>query len=210
MISHQHRCIFIHIPRTAGTSIEDWLSPDPQWRASPEEKHLTSIQARRLYRVYWDDYFKFTFVRSPYTRSASLLSRYSSFYGVGIKKGAIHFGKYKARFGSPMTLEHDLRFYRYNELLELDSFCERPYRPHSVYGNILTESLDKVYRFEDLQDAVVDIAERLRLPAPRLAHRVAALKALDPGILQSSRSIQRVNKLYANDFEVYGYERILP
>lgn len=48
MISHEHRLIFIHIPRTAGTSFEKWILGKDQWDINPAEKHLTAAEAKKL------------------------------------------------------------------------------------------------------------------------------------------------------------------
>src|SRR5215831_10616553 len=61
MISHVHRCIFIHIERTGGTSVELALSGFDWWaRWSREEKHLTAAAAIARYgRETWDRYLTF-------------------------------------------------------------------------------------------------------------------------------------------------------
>jgi len=65
MISHEHKCIFIHIPHTGGSSIEvalvgkNWIDVDQK------TKHLDWKEAKALYSEYWDSYFKFSVVRNP-------------------------------------------------------------------------------------------------------------------------------------------------
>ena len=94
-ISHQLRCIFVHIPKTAGTSIEKALGIFGDWKqenrrmmfgysaaklangkelSSPFLQHLT---ARELNEILPDEiwsYFKFSFVRNPWDRIVSVFS----------------------------------------------------------------------------------------------------------------------------------------
>ncbi|UFZ04091.1 sulfotransferase family protein [Bradyrhizobium ontarionense] len=86
MICHSHRFIFVHVPKTSGTSIKDALgqaiygagsapefliSPNPHYppayTASVEE-HITATKlAASLPADVWDSYFKFGFVRNPFS-----------------------------------------------------------------------------------------------------------------------------------------------
>lgn len=84
MISHQHRFIFIHIPKTAGTSIETALR-DGSCRLLPGEwdhgrvphtplNHLTLqelVDYDLLTPAQLKSYFKFCFVRNPWDRLVS-------------------------------------------------------------------------------------------------------------------------------------------
>jgi hypothetical protein len=81
MISHEHKALFIHIPRTGGTSVEKAFGIDNLWQSSPEEKHLSASQARAFYgKEIWKKYFKFSFVRNPWDRMVSLWK--SKYYGI--------------------------------------------------------------------------------------------------------------------------------
>ncbi len=89
MINHEHKFIFIHIPKCAGSSIKDYYFNFPKldWRKPnyellygwcPKRKihlqHATSEQLLKLELVQpeiWNSYFKFTFVRNPFDRSYS-------------------------------------------------------------------------------------------------------------------------------------------
>lgn len=80
------RCIFIHIPKTGGTSIEyllginvNDLTPDTEKIFGIKDnkvlQHLTAMELRKEYipRDKFEGYFKFAFVRNPYDR---ILSEY--------------------------------------------------------------------------------------------------------------------------------------
>ena len=72
MICHKHKCILVHIPACAGSSMEKAIVGYDWWDKDPETKHLKSHQAKKIYSEYWSDYFKFSFVRNPWSRTLSL------------------------------------------------------------------------------------------------------------------------------------------
>lgn len=61
MISHKHKCIFIHIPSTSGTYIENLFNGDS---TLDDTRHLSIYKYKEMYHDYWDSYFKFTIVRN--------------------------------------------------------------------------------------------------------------------------------------------------
>lgn len=91
MISHNHKCIFVHIPKCGGQSIEhifldalglSWNNRSPLLlRANsnpqvgpPRLAHLTYkdyIRYCYLSRALWEEYLSFSVVRNPYSRVAS-------------------------------------------------------------------------------------------------------------------------------------------
>ena len=88
MISHKHKCIFIHVPKVAGQSIESsfindlnltWenrkellLMDNPDSKLGPPKlAHLLAedyVKYHYLSQELFDNYFKFTFVRNPFDR----------------------------------------------------------------------------------------------------------------------------------------------
>lgn len=159
MISHKYKCIFIHIQRTAGTSIEDWVYGKDWWDVHKHTKHLLASQAKQIYKEYWDEYFKFSFVRNPWDRTVSML-RFKNFFGVDVNNnGIININRHKNRNGFPFTVEK--RFNKYDHLID-DSNHEE----YCVYGNILDEELDFVGRFENLYEDLEYIRDRLKIEKP--------------------------------------------
>ena len=60
MINHKYKLIFIHIPRTGGSSIEKAIlnNNSSWWKIHAPSKHLTAYSAKKIYQPYWDDYLK--------------------------------------------------------------------------------------------------------------------------------------------------------
>lgn len=67
MINHEKKFLFIHIPRTGGTSIRKLIGQS-------ENEHMNLRDYLGKYNL--DDYFKFAFVRSPYDKIASGIAVY--------------------------------------------------------------------------------------------------------------------------------------
>lgn len=75
MISHTNKFIFVQIPKTGCTSIESVLQSHAEpvlqghhsWD-SPQHKHITlKAQQRLLGQAMFEQYYKFAFVRNPYS-----------------------------------------------------------------------------------------------------------------------------------------------
>jgi hypothetical protein len=99
MICHNRKIVFIHIPRTAGLSIEHYLFPDYDFNDKRNKtlmygwdkksgwlNHLTCNEIRMngyLSESKYNEYFKFAFVRNPWER---LVSEYAWKFGNDFKK----------------------------------------------------------------------------------------------------------------------------
>lgn len=64
MITHDHKLIFIHIPKCAGRSVADTF--DQRF------DHFTATYYEKEYRMYWNEYSKFAIIRNPYARLVSI------------------------------------------------------------------------------------------------------------------------------------------
>lgn len=199
MINHQYKCIFIHVPRAAGTSVEIWINGIDQWDLDKRTKHLTASQAKRLYSEYWDEYFKFTIIRNPWARMVSC-AKFPRHFGVRISRsGHLDIRKYKKKFGYPKTLECDYRFYSRNE------FDLEKVKTKSVYQNIIDEPIDYVGLFEELPEVTLFLQDQLKIPTkfPQTKHIESKF-----GGYQNyyDRSVQEeVEDLYLEDIKKWGF-----
>jgi chondroitin 4-sulfotransferase 11 len=77
MISHKYKCIHIHIPKCAGTSIDTALFGSVVSEFDRKHKlwkqHATAQQAKKYYtnEEQWNNYFKFAITRNPFDKMVS-------------------------------------------------------------------------------------------------------------------------------------------
>lgn len=65
MISHKYRCVFTHVTKTAGRSVEEILEEKGNHNTLLEDK-------KQLNQKEYEDYFKWTIVRNPFDRFVSM------------------------------------------------------------------------------------------------------------------------------------------
>lgn len=84
MVNHEHKFIFIHVPRTGGTSIEsqfqynDLSEKTKHWNLNDWKDHLSSRE--------FNSYFKFTFIRNPWD---IMISKYRAPYFSTERRGGL-------------------------------------------------------------------------------------------------------------------------
>lgn len=196
MINHKYKIIFIHIPRTGGTSIETAIVGRNWWKVHPPSKHLTAHIAKKVYAEYWDDYFKFTFIRNPWDRMVSLL-KYGAFYGV------------KFNFTDKMLIdeylehcnkiEYDKRFFHLNQFKDFTP------KKNSVYQNIIGEEMNFIGRFENLNEDFKYICDQIKFPQKKLPHIEESQRRHYRDYYNKESKLSVENK-YLKDIEKFKYE----
>jgi hypothetical protein len=223
VISHRYRCIFVHVPKAAGQSIErfflglhglSWKNRAPlllRWNDEPAlgPQHLAHLFADEYVRcghigeTEFGQYFKFAFVRNPWDR---LVSEYH--YRGGRRLGGFQtFVREGARAAEPYS----------------DIF--RHLAPQVRYlrdeGGRLR--VDFVGRFENLQGDFARVCGRLGIPDPALPQTNASARDKAPRSSMQrllARCVRRrgaytdyydarlrdlVAERYAEDIEAFGY-----
>lgn len=205
MISHDHKTVFVHIPKCGGQSIESafladlglsWkerapllLRPNDQPRLGPPR--LAHLLARDYVAGHWlseelfDSYFTFALVRSPFAR---VLSFYHYLNPKGSLSGFVQKQLTRA-FAEPDDPEAKFYFLR----PQVDFLTDERGTP----------MLDKVFRLEDLPQSEPEIREKTGLRAP-IPH--ANRSTPRAGLSDLTRDdIAIIRALYEDDFEELGY-----
>jgi chondroitin 4-sulfotransferase 11 len=75
IISNQAKCIFVHIQKTGGASVEQLLRANDagiEQNSLEGRRHISAVELRaRVAPEIWGAYFKFAFVRNPWDRLVS-------------------------------------------------------------------------------------------------------------------------------------------
>ena len=160
LISHGSKVIFIHIQKTGGSSIEAALSaavsepllqlPDlPAGRDPAKRRHLFASDLQPLFSDYeWRTYFKFAFVRNPWSRLVSwyrmCVERPSNYFMWFVKDRAKTFDEF-------LALTHGVA--RKTTVNQVDYICDS-------IGNRL---VDFVGRYENIETDFAEVSRRLAL-----------------------------------------------
>ena len=199
MISHKHKFIFVHIPKTGGRSIEKLLRKssedlefDDGWNQdlSAWQQHL-SIQSILNNRPSCKNYFKFSVVRNPWDR---LVSCYFYFERHGI------FGNFKDFLNeSGLYLNN---FPKFNGQLGCMEHRSLMFDFLSCNQKI---NMDFTGRFENLQEDFNVVCDKIGIPQQELPH---ANKSKHKHYTEyyNDETRQIVAEKYAKDIEYFGYE----
>lgn len=201
MISHRHKCIFVHVPKAAGQSIEHMFlsehgltwetraplllghNQDPAL-GPPRLAHLTAADYTRCGHIPAEDfaaYFKFAVVRNPWDRAVSLYN---------YMKPGTDFSTFVHR-GLGGKLMRRARWFLRPQVEFLQD----------GKGALL---VDAVLRFETLAEEIEPLRQRLGIGAA-LPHENKSAAPPVPAIYTPAAR-RKVSEIYRADVEAFGYE----
>ena len=175
---------FIHINKTAGSSIEKALGV-------PFE-HASALEKREeLGRAEWQRRFTFSVVRNPWDKVVSHYAYRVKTNQHGMGNGSVSFSQWV-----DLCFEQKDPFYRDRELMFV-SQCDW------LTDNTGALLVDKVYRFEDLAGAFADLKKRLNLEVD-LPHLKPSKRTVYQDYYdETSQAI--IAKHFADDIKRFGY-----
>ena len=188
----RHRCIFFHIPKTAGVAVSQALF------GSLAAGHLDVATAKAVFGpISFQRYFKFCFVRNPWDR---LVSAYHYLQDGGMERQV---SPWTAQYLAP----HDdfqsfvLRGLQTDPVLE-----ERHFRPQYQYvsDSSARVRVDFVGRFENLNRDFELVAGRLGIEATLPQLNVSARG--DYHGYYDEETARIVADVYERDITLFGYD----
>tara|TARA_B100000676_G_C18013247_1_gene808003 strand:- start:500 stop:1288 length:789 start_codon:yes stop_codon:yes gene_type:complete len=221
IVSHKNKFVFVHIPKTGGTSIVQALYPylDPEqdiiiggherhdnpstFSASEYEKnnqlhkHSSAVEIKKVIgQDIWDEYFIFAFVRNPFARVVSLYEWWKQTEWVGEKK--------KKKEIKEMTFK-DFTKSEYTGFTMLDSLTyKKSKKIYSQYSKVM--DVDFVGKLEDVHASFAYICGILNLPRIQVGVYNKSSQKNDPYEgYYDEESLSNVGYKFSEDAKAFGY-----
>ena len=199
MINVEHEYIHIHIPKCAGSSVEQTLigSQFVEWDHDNKlwVQHATALQIKQLYCDQYDDYFTFAFVRNPWARALSDYCWFQKLFDI------------EGTFRDFLLLENefDLRMLRLPHLDETgrgDHLLPQKDFVVDSSDNIMVDFIGKV---ENMQHDFDVVCDKIGIPRIEIEHtNTTDHEHYTEYYDDETREI--VTEKYAQDIELFGYE----
>lgn len=201
MISHSKKFIFIHIPKTGGTSIEAVLADHGTVLQGAGNfhsiyfKHIDAKRLRVMMGAEYDRYFKFSIVRNPwdwlvsmyeFCRGFSYPFIYDTNHTIVIpeKYSEMPFDTWLDWFGSTFKMQQ-------TDIIS------------SIGGEI---DVNKVYRFEELKSCNSEICKIFKIEKNNNLRKLksSSRKSIE-FYYRDKYIIKKVEKYFAKDIESFSY-----
>jgi hypothetical protein len=213
MISHKHKCIFIHISKCAGSSVEKAFGIDLHDNTENNnpnlfgwnQKHKLFLQHATPQELFdysfinkdiWDSYYKFIIVRNPYDRAMS--DYFWMMKDLKIKDSFENFLNMSGQFDI-MKNTKSISDYRADHLRkQIDYFY--------LNGNKI--EYDNVIRFENISTGFQNLALQLNLPLYFFSRKENVLKKKQDhySFFYNQKRKRLVEDKYLFDIDFLGYQ----
>jgi chondroitin 4-sulfotransferase 11 len=189
-ISHSYKCIFIHVPKCGGTSINNIIDPSQtkpscncrRGQIVNKHDHTSAESIKNTNGQVFDSYYKFAFVRNPYDK---LVSEY---YWAG-KDKILTFEKFI------YTLESSVRRGELHYKQQYKFLCDA--------NNKLLIPESNIFKYENYEQNIKTLQDTLKIDKEIKKFNSNKHESYDKYF--TPRLYEIVNQLYAKDFEMFGY-----
>ena len=230
----QYQTVFIHIPKTAGTSFEYAL-----FNTKNRSQHAkASYWRHRIGLLQWNKSFKFAIVRHPFHRLVSGYTYWKNgaLAGQEVDQPFVHRCRTDfdtlEKFVSYLLHVHQNNLWDENDIQGIDGTCPIQFRPqtwflsednhHSNNSNNDNSNrlikLDFIGRYEDLDQAYDLVKQSIKDKnkskedtteiefSDFLPHTRASFHPFDlPPIFNDPKFVSKIMEIYKSDFETFNY-----
>jgi len=190
MISNEHKCIFVHMGKTGGSTVETLLDPNistsHQDRSGElgntdlPKKHWTASKYKKHYPNEFEEYYKFSFVRNPWDM---LVSAWEWFKFIGWNKP-------------------DFKTFVFGEA----------HKPWFSYENFIMDEdrkeviVDDIGRFEYLQEDIPRILSKVGLEVGEIPHINKLVDRKPYQEYYDNETMQKVEESFPWAIDRFGYK----
>jgi hypothetical protein len=195
---HIKKIIFIHIPKTGGTSVEDCLSlrKKKNGYGLVINKYLRKIAMQHYtiqeYNTFFKNtnYYKFSIVRNPYERFIS------EYYWIPIKNIGYKGGQYIDDFIK--YVENIVKNKHYNLTIFHNHFIPQYNYICDIDNNII---IDKLFRYENMDEIKLFLKEKYDVSLPHLN------KSKNDKLEFTNLQKDKIYQIYQKDFDIFNYPK---
>lgn len=190
-----HQAIFVHIPKTAGTSVLAGLGADAVF-----DTHAPAQAYRDAYPDFFARAYRFAFVRNPWDRFASSFHFMKSGTDWPMQQawarrhiGDLDFAGFTRRVGR-------------DPLFRAQVMAERFFWPQSFWlGEEGAGLVPQLYRFEEIDAEMAALCARFGIEAPAQTPHLRKVNKADFRSLYDEEMVAIVGRLYRSDIARLGY-----
>lgn len=193
--------IFIHIPKTGGTSIRKFLEDN---KIMYVNRHIKGSfhKSIRKFPIENKKYYSFAFVRNPYDRilSSWLMFQYKKEFEWKTREELINltFRQFLERAINKNTVKY---------IINNNKFRVKHVEPqhHFVTNRQGKIGVNFIGRFENLEEDFAKVCDRLNIPFNGLPH-LNSTKHKHYSEYYTKKTKELVDRIYKKDFELFNYE----
>jgi len=214
-VSHKYKVVFVHIHKTAGSSIDLFMTRKDKEYGSLKNycgkivysdkaiylHHANAKDMKKQFKSVWDNYFKFSFVRNPWDRVVSCWKDKASPAHCDSWPDSVYCKARNDTFSKFVTRIINTEFIEFINESEF-SIADRHVLSQTV---LIPDDTDFIGRFENLQEDFNTICDKIGIPQQQLAH-INKTEHTHYAEYYTDETREIVANKYSKDIKHFGYK----